>query len=273
MKTFIDQVPVWGWFGLLGVGLLLAMLAPRHRHQTVVKARGLSGERRGPLPVLWRLLTGAHLDGKLRTDATWWLRGHNDLSQNKRAPKWAYLPRAARMGIRWGSAVFLAWFVAGWISDRTTTVVITVVLVLLAAGIVALLSIRRRRAAARMAAFVLPLHQALAKRVGHPDTIKPHEWIAIPRDFETADDAVIRLNLPPEFVATPAMQATVSETVVSKLGIELAEFDVRFHTTGHRPFVTYTRAVPAGSVREHLRVVQDPAPPPQRWNAQRRDVG
>jgi hypothetical protein len=52
--------------------------------------------------LIWRYLSGAHLDGKYRTDAGWLTRGTKVLHPTGRASKWAHMPRLHRAAWRWG---------------------------------------------------------------------------------------------------------------------------------------------------------------------------
>jgi hypothetical protein len=71
------------------------------------EAAGMLGEAVGWLLVIsWRFLTGDHLDGVARTNATWTTRATETYTPSGRVSAWASLARLERSVIRTGPLLF-----------------------------------------------------------------------------------------------------------------------------------------------------------------------
>src|SRR5690349_18785880 len=76
----------------------------------------------GTWRVIWRFVTGMHLDGHRRTDAGWLRHGQKVMHPTGHASRYAHLPHLYRAGIRWGIALVMAGSIAGLLVARTVTV-------------------------------------------------------------------------------------------------------------------------------------------------------
>lgn len=235
LTQWIKDVPAPWWLLMLGVGVLLMALSSSRA--PVVKTRE-GGRAPGGRRVLWRFATGAHLDGQTRTDAGWWSRGRADMTTIKKAPRWSFLPRGVRALIRLGVlglAVLFTWgytaggapLVAAWLAVGTLAVV---------AAAFAPTRIRRARHRRR---YVLPIHKALRRLVGHEDKTRPEDWITLPRHFARTG-AVIRLELPAAFPDSPQLRQGINNAVVNNCGLSLHELDIAYEVTAQSPHVTFT---------------------------------
>ena len=67
--------------------------------------------------VMWRFLSGNHLDGNPRTDAGWFVRGKEIVNKAKypRPGRWSYLPRMERALIRLGCTLTVLTALVGWL--------------------------------------------------------------------------------------------------------------------------------------------------------------
>jgi hypothetical protein len=248
----LHHIGPFGW-GAVGVVGLLFMVMGGRRRRPVIKAVNSRG---GSVRVLWRFGTGAHLDGQLRTDAGWWSAGHRDLTMTLKAPRWAYLPRATRAGIRWACLAVLTAFV--W-SEVTGSILAPVLLWAAVAGLLGWLgwTVPRQISKARFhRCWVLPVHTALAKIVGWDDKTRPERWVSIPRNFRDKG-AVIRLVFPDGWPDTPQHRQAVNNAVTNNLELNLHELETAWWQ-GEHPSVTFT-VIDAAD--RYLRVVKDQPTP------------
>jgi len=227
--------PAW-WLLLLGVGVLLAALSGSKA--PVIKTRD-GGKSPGGRRVLWRFVSGAHLDGQTRTDAGWWSRGRHDLTTAKKAPRWAYLPRGVRSLIRWAVLTVLVLFLLGYLLGSTTALVLAWITVGAVALTVAALAPRRISRIRHYRRHVLPVHKALRKLVGHEEDTQPGDWISIPRHYSRSG-AVIRLDLPGAFPDTPQLRQGINNAVTNNLGLRLHELEIAYEVTAQHPHVKFT---------------------------------
>lgn len=65
--------------------------------------------------LLWRFLSGHHIDGVRRSNSTWNKRG----TMPRDASKWAKLKRRHRAMVRWGILAFIAFQLVGVLKFRT----------------------------------------------------------------------------------------------------------------------------------------------------------
>ncbi|WP_157360830.1 hypothetical protein [Amycolatopsis thermoflava] len=244
-------MPVPVWLAMLGGGVLVLMLTSRRRTPKIY-ARRDTGTRFAR--ALWRAATGAHMDGKLRTDAGWWERGKVDLTPNKKAPRWAYLPRGVRALIRWGSAAGLALWLWGYASAPSITGAVTLVGLAVLVGLIGRNTYRRVKSSRFEARYVLPIHEALAKRVGIEPGTKAAEWVHVPPDFRTNPRAVVMLVVPPQFTGSPQLRQEINTTVAGRLGVNLYDLDIEYNLGSATPHITFGMATAADP---RFRVVVD----------------
>lgn len=198
--------------------------------------------KHGTGPVLWRLASGQHVDGRPRTDAGWLRPGVRVMHPTGHAGKWSHLPHLYRAGIRWAVVASGAGTCAGLASDKRATVagLIGFVVLVLAAGSV--LAYRKLRELAHVRRYVRPLHRALAPALGIPLAARPQSWLTVPRDFARADGARVRLALPDGFLATADARRVISTALTDKLAIEHAT--VEFAMVGKAPAAIVTTSSP-----------------------------
>ena len=194
------------------------------------------------LKVAWRFATGRHLDGRRRSDATFFAAGtHADPHYWGRGgeSKWALLPGWKRAGIRWA---FLVVPLGLW-RWRTGT---EWVLALICGPWLGLLGLRIVAAWVDFGHYrtkLLPLHYALAPVLEIPMSAKPRTWLEVPHDYGTRPDAQITVYPPDGFTASDRDKEAVTRTVTAKLGIEAPEPDwSKLH--GREPKITFRKSVP-----------------------------
>src|SRR5271170_6800517 len=72
--------------------------------------------------VLWRYFTGAHFDGKPRTNATW--RKHGTIPKGH-ITWWTGKPRFHRMGIRWAILIIPAAWILAYTEFQLATLIVS----------------------------------------------------------------------------------------------------------------------------------------------------
>jgi hypothetical protein len=190
----------------------------------------------GVTRLAWRFATGAPLNGRRRTDATFLHRGRRELGRvpgwwDGKVGRWAYLPGYQRAAARWAGLLL----VIGWFTNRWLTVLVA----LAAAGVAAWRLYPRALAwwANRHIRHVVqPLYVALAGQLGLSPDDSPGAWVTVPADFKRNHDAVVRVELPAHFSANVREQKAVNELVAARLG---GEWDAHWHTADY--YVTFTR--------------------------------
>ena len=121
--------------------------------------------------LLWRWHSGASLDGKYRTNATWTMPSRGDkpvMHPTGHAVRWHHLPRLHRAGNRTGSTLALLAAVWGLVTAFWLTVNLLVTAALAAAGYGAWRLYRRVLRWRHHRRWVRPLHRALTPVLGAP---------------------------------------------------------------------------------------------------------
>lgn len=190
--------------------------------------------------IVWRFMSGNHLDGIARTDAGWLAAGHTDWTKRRAAGRWSYRPRLYRSAVRLASVLVLVTVAAGLRTHRTLTLSGLAVAGLAGTGLLIWLGVRSVRTHRHRARYVRPLHAVLAGPLGIPKTTRPDGWLSVPRDYATSDDAVIRVDLPPEINYTADLRTLVSNVIRDKLGI--GEVSATWHTVGRAPYAVFKPA-------------------------------
>lgn len=186
--------------------------------------------------LLYRIVTGHHLDGIHRTDATWFRRGTVVVHHSGRASRWAHLSRAERTGWRLGTAAVFIGVIYGYLIHPLTTTICLAIIV--AGGITygawclyrAIVSWRHRRY------WVRPLHVALCRVLGVSLKTQMESYLTVPVDIASNDDAEVRVNLPEGFVGDKTMRQTIETVISEKLGIRNTV--AHWRVAGHEPYMT-----------------------------------
>jgi len=172
------------------------------------------GERfeRVPMGRHWaRLLWGAPVDGRYRTNASWCRRGDRAVYvlDGLRPPgRWSYLPQLARAGVVWalaGTCLLTLWAMVG--GHTAVLVGITWVLRLSAfgPGVLTGWQLAERARTWRVHRDVIrPLHHAIHELIGRPELAAARPYIHLPEDWAEPDGSPIVVDLPRTFVATDA---------------------------------------------------------------------
>jgi hypothetical protein len=172
----------------------------------------------GPHKLAWRYATGAHLDGRIRTDAGWFRRGTRVLHQSGHASRWAHKPRWRRMAWRLAVPLVVLAVLAGLVIDRPVTVL--VVLVLAAAGLALGVwrLVRTARTWRHNRQVVGPLADALALPLQSTAT-EVERALHVPLNYPHKE-AAVRVALPSHWQGTDMQRESVSRIVGQRLGGE-----------------------------------------------------
>ncbi|WP_199550309.1 pRL2-11 [Streptomyces sp. N35] len=156
-----------------------------------------------------RFLSGREMDGRRRTDATFFTPGRRVLEleadDSGRAARqqllgvWSYLPYWKRAGIRLGSLAALSGGTYGYVQDPHLAQAVLQYGGPAVAGTVAVggvvHAVRGREQRELMREWVVPLHQTIAPLLGIPEATNPRRYLHVPVDFN-GDDGLIRVDLP-----------------------------------------------------------------------------
>lgn len=196
-------------------------------------SRAAQGDRPG-WRLAWRYVSGHYLSAEHPgTDATWFRSGRAPLRHHQRPMRWAYWPRMLRAGIRLGGTLAVALLLLG---EAQAPVLTNSLLGLGAAGglgRVGWLGVRAIRQWRHRRTYVAPLRVALAPYLGG----RPE--VSVPLGHDTREDAVVRVELPPNFYASKETKALVTGIVSSKLG--LVGVDSSFDMIGAKPSASFKR--------------------------------
>jgi hypothetical protein len=192
-------------------------------------------------PWLWRFVTGQHLDGRRRSDATFFRRGtHADPHYWGRGGEswWALLAGWQRAAVR-VAPVVLAY---EWITHRAATEWVLALVAGPAAGLLAVRGIRWTFAFGHYRTKVLPLAWALGPMIGIPAAAKPKTWLDVPVNYGTDPAAEIVIYPPDDFTGSDGERSDIERTVVAKLGIEAP--DKTYKLNGRKPSIVFTKSDP-----------------------------
>jgi hypothetical protein len=185
----------------------------------------------GPDSIAYRFFAGQPLDGRYRTDARFFHRGHKLLIPVA-VHRWAYLPGCLRLAVR--LAVIVGLPAAGWTYWRHPTATLRAVAI--TGTLAALYAVLRARRAwvtrQDHRTFVAPLHAVLASLLGLPATTRPGEYITVPHTFRTREDTPARIVLPRHFASTHGAREQLTAAVLPKLGLNEDNTDVIYHMVG-----------------------------------------
>lgn len=198
-----------------------------------------AAEWTGLIVVLFRYVTGQHLDGRKRSDATFWKDG-----TEAQPTHWSSNPRWPRLA-GWKRAVITCWapWLAAWAvaahraaAERTLAVVCG-----LAAGLGFIRAVRWREEWQHYRTRVRPLHYALTGTLEAPR--RPRDWLAIPADFATNKDAQVVIRPPQGFTASDRDRDDITRAVAAKLP-ELQDPDVEWLLSSHKPRIVFKHSEP-----------------------------
>jgi hypothetical protein len=190
----------------------------------------------------WRFATGAPMDGHPRTDATWFSSGHAVAAPYTTARRWDYRPRAQRAAIRWACTVGAVGWLVGYTNAPELTLALTFLVMAAGVGRAGWRAWQRWKMRQHNRRYVRPLHTALAPQVGILPTSRPDDWLSVPVDFSTREDAEIVITFPPGFTGSADVRKLVNGIVADKLGLPLSDTDVFYHMVGERPFAVFKLA-------------------------------
>lgn len=207
------------------------------------------------LVVAFRFLTGRHLDGRARSDSTFWTPGREPLSEGwwgSRGSWWAMLAGKHRLALR---LACVAVFVGLWRWRHATEWALA-----LAGGpAVGWLAWRACRAAVlrgHLHKLERPLAAALAPYLG-VSPLAVEASLAVRPDYADADggEHLGELALPDHWAATPDQRRQVEDVISARFGVELR---YQWRTASHPMALNLTRApvppalVPFAGVREAI---------------------
>lgn len=188
--------------------------------------------------LLWRWHSGASLDGRYRTNATWTMPSRGDkpvMHPTGHAVRWHHMPRLHRAGIRTGATLLFLAACYGLASAFWLTVNLLAAAALAAAGYGAWRAARRVRRYRHHRRWVQPLRRALTPELGSPPVrleIEP-------------DRSKVVVGLPDDFTGSDRTREGVTRAVIAKLAIEAPDTSWRLH--GKNPQVTFTQSEPPPS--------------------------
>jgi hypothetical protein len=193
-----------------------------------------------------RFAAGMHMDGKARSDSTFWHRGTTGPAHwwgTGEPSRWAKLAGWHRLAVRLAAVALLV----GWLRWRSGTEWVLVLTGGPAAGIGAWRVGRSLRSWRHVRQLVRPLSSALAPFLGvGPADVE--DVLELRPDFEDTlgGEHVGSLGLPDHWAATPDQKTPVEQVIAARLGIDLR---YQWRTAQYPMVVNLTRApVPPATV-------------------------
>jgi hypothetical protein len=187
--------------------------------------------RTPPYKIVWRFVSGAALDGKYRTDASWLHKSTVTLWPH-RVVRWHHLPRLYRAAVRDGTVAVVVVSLTGAATHPLVTAAAWGAGLLAAAAWAGWRVWRKVRYFRHHWRYVRPLRRKLTRQFqGAP----PRLQIAPKRDRVT-------VWLPPELTFTPRDWDLLELAVTSSTGIQSP--DTHRELQGPKPFAVYTESGP-----------------------------
>lgn len=217
----------------------------------------------------WRFASGQPMDGRRRTDASFWHPGTGAVAMRMTDSEAFWSATAGRPATRWSlragwdrAARRLGTATALWVllyGSRTARAVLGLA-VLVAAGYGVLRAVQAVRQWQHMRDVVMPLHITLGKALGLPATLRPEDWLTVPVDYRSDPETTVRVQLPEDWAGDANARKAIVSIVVGKLS---GEWDSAFHMAG-RPYVSFRPAPtpPARVGLAELRPLMEAAPEP-----------
>lgn len=172
-----------------------------------------------------RFVSGAHMDGKRRTNATFRYRATRDLTDHGRAGKWSHRAGWERAGIRISATALTLAILYGYLTART----ITVDTLAGAGAVLAVLGIVRARIMwanfGHHRRVVRPLYQTITQIANmgvHPAHVQAananhRRYLTVPRNYRD-DKTRIRYVVPQTWEAEPAQVRRINALMSRRLG-------------------------------------------------------
>lgn len=187
-----------------------------------------------------RFLVGRPLDGRPRTDATWFRPGTTGTGHSGRASSWHLRPGWFRSGVRMGCLVVaagLAWLlvVAVWVV-LLPLLVVAVFLLASGTGYAGFHGFRWAVTYRHRRQVVAPLHARLTSSLNLPYK-GPDEYLTVPRDYRKDQTDGVRIGLPEGRHFLAEEERLVRDIVTKALGMRDA--DVQWERSGNRPHVVF----------------------------------
>lgn len=190
--------------------------------------------------LLWRFISGAHMDGRPRTDSGWTRPASRVLTATGQASWWAHQTRARRAGCRAAAVGLVLGEAAMWLLVRPEAAALSLIV---AAGLLGLggwAVARRIRLARHRRTLIRPMSEALAPYLGTtPRSVETR--LTVRRDYADAKggELVASLGLPDHFAATAPQKSQVVEVARARLGVDLKP---QWQTARYPMALNFTRA-------------------------------
>lgn len=219
---------VRGWSGRGPVGLTYTG-APNSVRERL--ARDTAGW------LLWWAITGGELDGRPRTNATFWRYGTKAYAWSDRLPsRWHALPRWQRALIRLAAVLLCGLAGWGWLVAPALTATLLWLLSASGLGVAgwagadSALTWRHRRQ------WVWPTHRAVHGMLGYPERTPPRRYLYVPPGFAQSGHQ-LEVALPPDFVSDGADE--LAKQLAARLRAKLCLNQVQFtwHVDGPNHFL------------------------------------
>ena len=186
-----------------------------------------------------RFLAGRPMNGKRRTNSTWFRAATKDLADHGRSARWHHWPGWKRTAWRTGTLCALTGFAYGYIVARALTLALSLVCVIGAIGYGSLRAhwlIRDWHIDRKIG---IPLYNIMCEFTGHNPADNHRKHIQIPRDYHKNTKARVTVMLPYSFEGTPEQKKRLLGLVSRRLGGEW-DADSKFHA--HPPRIHFRRA-------------------------------
>lgn len=211
------------------------------------------------LPVLFRFLAGMHLDGKRRSDATFWADGTQGVSHWFAGPDGSWWARRAgwkRALIRWAAVAFMV----GWWRWRHATEWVLVLIGGPGAGIGVYRAVNGVRMWQHRRHVERPIAAALAPYLGTaPRQVAAGLEIVSHYEDSAGGERIAALTLPDDWDATPDRRTRVAGLFHDRLGVDVTP---RWRTNVYPMVAEFTRSpTPPEMVRfADIRTLLDSCP-------------
>lgn len=192
--------------------------------------------------IIVRFIFGAPINGRMRTNNTFFHKGTQDLTRHQRTHKWGYRSHLERAAYRWlwtSIVVLTCWgfhydFDAALIWSLKIATVVVIVATM--ASYVYIVNWNHRRT----------IHKPIVHNLRRALPYSPTEsgFLTIPRDFRENRDMRITVKLPKDFDGDSDVSARIKRIITRKTGVELIP---EYNLVG-KPTVTFKHAPAAPSV-------------------------
>jgi hypothetical protein len=190
----------------------------------------------GPDHIWYRWIAGQPLDGRYRTDGTFWKAGQRQLSKTP-VRRWAYRPGWQRSAVRNGVVTALVVILWQYRTHPTRTVSALVTVAVAAALYGALRAYQAFRVRQANRKYVVPLGTVLGPLLGYSPDTRPAEFVTVPAGWEKDEKRPVTVALPATFAGTEGTKAQVTEVMLGRLGRSGDQMSVNFRMVGRSPVV------------------------------------